>query len=131
VALGAVGGEAGRLVIRVGGSLVLRQVAAHAVGREALVQRPDVAGGAGHRAVCAEEREARVVEAPLVPRESVASGTARKSVGNAAVTWFGLMPLVVGEVAVQARRWQPGVHVPAWHVEQAGVAWEPSSGHTE
>ena len=56
VALGAVGGEAGGLVVGVGGPIVVVLVAGVAVGGRPLVGSPGVAGLAGDRRVAAGER---------------------------------------------------------------------------
>ncbi len=65
----AVGGKASRLVVRIGGAVVVIEVARHARGRQVGEVPIHVAGDAGERSVLAGERELRlgVVEASRSP----------------------------------------------------------------
>ncbi len=69
MALLAVGGEAGRSVIGVGGGVVVRPVATVAIGRFAVVHAVGVTGVARLVSVCAGKREvgSRVIEVGAIP----------------------------------------------------------------
>ena len=114
--------EAGARVARVGRRLVLLQVAPRALARGALVDAAGVAREARLRGVHAEERKHGVVrELALRPRGVVGpvAGVAGGRESGGGVVRLRCR-LVVGEMARDTRRAQPGVHGPRVAVGAVG-----------
>ena len=75
-----VGGKACSLVVRVGGREVIVEVAVNALRRQACIDAARVAVDTVERGVSAQQREGRMVERALSPRD-VAGSVAEEAVG--------------------------------------------------
>ncbi len=106
VAGGAAGREASRLVIRIGGAVVVLGMAGVAVGRGPSEDVIDVAARAGHGGVRAGQREGRVVvvEDRAGPACGGMAGCARRREASGLVIRIGRAGEVLGVARVAIRR---------------------------